>query len=94
MAKNIKIDKLRICLTIISTVVFVVGVFTFFTQNYKTPSTSLSPGWNILLSNGPKICIGATTIIGLILLRIAYKERDISIAIIGILLPLMIILIK
>ena len=98
MTETTKIDKLRICLTIISTVVFVIGVFVFFTQNYKTPSTSLSPGWNILSSNGPKICIGATTIIGLILLRIAYNERDVVIAIIGtlfgILLPLMIIFIK
>lgn len=94
MTENSKTDKLRICLAIISTIVFIIGVFAFYTQNYEAPSTSLSPGWNILLSNGPKICIGTTTIIGLILLRIAYNERDISIAIIGILLPLMIILIK
>lgn len=94
MTENTKTDKLRICLIIGSMILFVIGVFAFFTQSNEIPSTSLSHGWNILLTNGPRICIGLTTITGLILLRIAHNERDIFIAIIGILLPLMIIFIK
>ncbi len=32
MTENAKIDKLRICLTIISTIVSVIGIFMFITQ--------------------------------------------------------------
>lgn len=88
------LERLSICLNISSVVLFGIGVFMFITQNNEIQSTSLSHGWNILLTNGPRICIGLTTIAGLILLRIANKEKDVYMAIIGILLPLMVILIK
>lgn len=44
MTENTKIDKLRICLIIVSMILFVIGVFAFFTQSSEIPSTSLSHG--------------------------------------------------
>ena len=37
MTENTKIDKLRICLIIVSMILFVIGVFAFFTQSNEYP---------------------------------------------------------
>ncbi len=74
MTENAKIDKLRI--TIISTIVFAIGIFYVHNNKNEPSTTSLSHGWNILLSNGPRILYWNDKS-SMFNTALAYTERDI-----------------
>lgn len=70
------LERLSICLRIIAIISFIIGAYLLLTNpSAGSDSTSINPGMQTIIDNAPMIEFGMTTIVGLVLLILAFVNR-------------------